>query len=91
VANIEETRFEKRLESFTLAVVDAGGEPRELHLAVEIHLAEEDGIRVTVFHGTEHALIPLNDSQARELAMWLVEKVGLPPGWEFRGGRLTGG
>jgi hypothetical protein len=71
-------------ESFTLGVVDAGGEPRELYLAVE-----EGGLRVTVFHRTEHALIPLNDSQARELARWLVERVGLPPGLEFRAGRIV--
>jgi hypothetical protein len=69
-----------------LQVTDAAGEPRELHLAVE-----EAGVRVTVFHGTEHALIPLNDGQAQQLALWLVERVGLPPGWEFWEGRLERG
>jgi hypothetical protein len=84
VGSIRETRFETTDESFILGVIDAGGEPRELYLAVE-----EGGLRVTVFHGTEHALIPLNDGQSQELALWLTERVGLPAGWEFRGGRLT--
>lgn len=73
-------------ESFRLGVVDAGGEPRELELVVE-----EGGLRVVVLHRTEHTLIPINDSQGQELARWLVERVGLPPGLEFRGGRLTDG
>jgi hypothetical protein len=67
-----------------LQVVDAGGEPRELHLAVE-----EGGLRVTVFHRTEHALIPVNDGQGQELARWLVERVGLPPGLSFVDGALV--
>lgn len=66
-----------------MGVDDAAGEPRELYLAVE-----EGGVAVTVFHGTEHALIPLHDGQAQELARWLVEHVGLPAGLEFRRGRL---
>lgn len=58
-----------------MAVVDAAGEPRELHLTVE-----EGGLRVVVFHRTEHALIPVNDGQAQELALWLAKRVGFPPG-----------
>jgi hypothetical protein len=69
-----------------LAVTDAAGEPRELHVVVD----EDSGVvSITVFHGTEHALIPLYPAPAKELARWLVEHVGLPPGLEFRGGRLT--
>jgi hypothetical protein len=83
VANIRETLFEATPESFRLGVVDAGGEPRELHLDVE-----EGGLRIVVFHRTEHALIPVHDEQARELALWLVARVGLPPAVEFRAGRL---
>jgi hypothetical protein len=69
-----------------LAVTDAAGEPRELYVAGEV-----DGVAVTVFHGTEHALVPLSDAHARELARWLVERFGLPPGLEFRAGRLVDG
>jgi hypothetical protein len=83
VGSIRETRFETTDESFTLVVVDAGNQRRELYLNVE-----EDGLRVVVFNQTEHALIPLNDGQAREVARWLVARVGLPPGIEFRAGRL---
>jgi hypothetical protein len=49
-----------------LVVIDAGGEHRELHLT-----AEGAGLRVTVFHGTEHTLIPLDGPQSRQLARWL--------------------
>jgi hypothetical protein len=83
VANITTTRFEATDESFSFAVVDAGGEPRELDVA-----AEDGGLRITVFHGTEHALVPVDDAHARELARWLVERVGLPPGWLFDAGQL---
>ena len=81
---IREDRFETDAVSLTLQVTDAAGEPRELFLALE----EGGSVSVTVFHRTEHTLIPLNDGQARELARWLVERFGLPPGLEFRSGKL---
>ena len=84
MAIIREVAFNANDESFTLVVADAAGGQRELHLAVET-----GGVRVTVFHGTEHALIPLSDTQAQELALWLVRRAGFPPGYEYRGGRLT--
>jgi hypothetical protein len=85
VANIRETQFETTPESFRYGVVDAADEPRELHLDLE-----EGGVRIVVFHRTEHALVPVPDHAARELARWLVARVGLPPGIEFRAGRLLG-
>lgn len=66
MARIQEVSLEETGQSWTLRVLDAAGEPRELHLAVE-----GAGLRVTVFHGTEHALIPLDGPQTRQLARWL--------------------
>jgi hypothetical protein len=66
MASIQEVGLEETDESWTLRVVDAGGEPRELHLAVE-----GAGLRVTVFHSTEHALIPLDGPQTRAMRNWL--------------------
>jgi hypothetical protein len=83
---IREDKFETTDVSLTLQVTDAAGVHRELFLATE-----PAGVLVTVFHQTEHALIPVSNLQAREVARWLVERVGLPPGWEYRGGRLEHG
>ena len=66
MASIQEVALEETGESWTLRVIDAGGEPRELQLAVE-----GAGVRVTVFHATEHALIPLDGPQTRSLRDWL--------------------
>jgi hypothetical protein len=66
MASIQELSLVETDESWTLVVIDAGGEHRELHLT-----AEGAGLRVTVFHGTEHTLIPLDGPQSRQLARWL--------------------
>jgi hypothetical protein len=66
MASIREVGHEETGESWTLRVIDAGGESRELHVTLE-----GAGLRITVFHGTEHALIPLDGPQARSLALWL--------------------
>lgn len=66
MARIEEVSLEETDESFRLVVLDAGGEPRELHLDIE-----GAGLRVTVFHTSEHTLIPLDGPQTRRLRDWL--------------------
>jgi hypothetical protein len=37
---------------------------------------------VTVYVDTEHALMPLDRHDARNLAAWLVSRVGLPHGFK---------
>jgi hypothetical protein len=66
MARIEEVALEETAASWTLRVLDAAGEPRELQLVVE-----GAGLRVTVFHATEHALIPLDGPQTRSMRDWL--------------------
>ena len=66
MASIQEVGLEETDNSWRLEVVDAKGEPRELYIALE-----GAGLRITVFHSTEHALIPLDGPQSRSLTRWL--------------------
>jgi hypothetical protein len=82
---MREESFEETGESWTLKVIDAAGGHRELYLE---HDEERGAPFVTAYHDTEHVLVPLDREQAKALARWLVERVGLPAGLEYRAGRL---
>jgi hypothetical protein len=74
--------FEQTDQTWSLSWTGADGKARELYAEYDEEGEIGPTVMVTVYVDTEHALMPLDRHDARNLAAWLVSRVGLPHGFK---------